>query len=101
MLNQIYVQKKDLRVEWVGVNQPKPESKDRRPIHSVQLLTKTPEGHTLTFYASQKEPFIPEIKVGDMLNMDMKVRAYKDGLYCDSVKHEIVNNGNGSKGVKV
>jgi hypothetical protein len=100
MLNQLYVKKEKLQVEWIGINQPKPEAKDKRPSHSVQFLTKTPEGHTLTFYAGQKEAFSPEMKIGDVVNAEMKVRAYKDGLYCDLVKHEIVNNGNGSK-VKV
>jgi hypothetical protein len=92
MLNQLFVEKKNLKVEWIGINQPKPEAKDKRPSHSVQFLTKTPEGHTLTFYAGQKEPFVPEIKIGDSVNAEMKVRAYKDGLYCDLVKHEILKS---------
>jgi hypothetical protein len=97
MIGQLYVEKKNLKVEWVGLTKADKNGKQK---NSVQFSTRSPEGQAITFYAAQDKAFVPVIKEGDVLNTEMKVRAYKDGLYCDLVKHEIVNNGNGSK-VKV
>lgn len=97
MLGQIYVEKKNVKVEWIGLTRADKNGKQKS---SVQFSTRSPEGQAITFYAAQDRNFEPVIKEGDILNIEMKVRAYKDGLYCDLVKHEIINNGNGSK-VKV
>lgn len=100
MLSQLFVTKKDVRIEWMGLTKADKNGKQK---FSIQVATKTPEGHTVTFYGAQDKDFNPAVKVGDVINLDMKVRAYKDGLYCDIVGHEIVNGGNGSKasGVKI
>lgn len=97
MIGQMYVEKKNLKVEWVGLTKADKNGKQK---NSVQFSTRSPEGQAITFYAAQDKNFEPSIKEGDVLNTEMKVRAYKDVLYYDLVKHEIVNNGNGSK-VKV
>jgi len=92
MIGQLYVEKKNLKVEWVGLMKPDKNGKQK---NSVQVSTRNELGQKIDFYAAQDKAFEPAIKEGDVINTEMKVRAYKDGLYCDLVKYEIVNNGSG------
>lgn len=111
-MNQIDVNVTDVKVEWLGTTKPQlikegPKAgtyTEARP--SVQLSYKNQDGHVIVFYANSKDPFPQSLKVGDVVDMRMRVRAFKDGLYCDVIK--VNQNGGGSavssvsgKGVKV
>jgi hypothetical protein len=104
MLNQMNANVKDLKVEWIGTTKPQlikegPKAGSYTEVKpSIQFSSKNIEGQTITFYANSKEPFPGSLKVGDVVDTEMKLRAYKDGLYCDIIK--INTNGNG-KGIKV
>lgn len=104
MINQISASVIGLKVEWIGMTKPKlikegPNTgKYSEVTPSIQLSRKNEEGRIETFYANSKEPFPQTLKVNDVVDMEMRIRAYKDGLYCDVIK--INQNGNG-KGIKI
>jgi hypothetical protein len=97
MLNALIVEKKGCAVLWQGVTAAKPEDKDKRPKYSVQLGSKLPNGQTLDFFVGHREPLVLAIKEGDILNIEIKARAFNGGLYCDLLKHEIVKPQAASK----
>ncbi|KQC06244.1 MAG: hypothetical protein APR62_01330 [Smithella sp. SDB] len=104
MINQINANVLGLKVEWIGMTKPQlikegPKAGTYTEVKpSIQLSRKNEDGQTITFYANSKEPFPQTLKVNDIVDMEMRIRAYKDGLYCDVIK--INQNGNG-KGIKI
>ena len=104
MINKINASVLGLKVEWIGMTKPKlikegPKTGTYSEVTpSIQLSRKNEDGQTITFYANSKEPFPQTLKVNDVVDMEMSIRAFKDGLYCDVIK--INQNGNG-KGIKI
>ena len=107
MLNQINANVIGLKIEWIGETKPQlikdgPKAGSYTLIKpSLQLSRKNEDGQIVTFYANSKEPFPASLKVGDSVDMEMRIRAYKDGLYCDVVKIQTAKSNGSGKGIVV
>ena len=104
MISNTIAEVKGLKVLWIGMTKPQLIKEglkagtytEVKP--SIQLSRKNDEGQVVTFYANSKDPFPATLKVDEIIDMEMKIRAFKDNLYFDVIK--INQNGNG-KGIKI
>jgi hypothetical protein len=90
MLTEIFAEKRNAVVKSQFITQPSEKETDKRPKYNMQLEAQSPDGTYALFVATQRTDFQPQVKAGDIVNVDFKIRGYNGLLYCDLLKHEII-----------
>lgn len=96
MLERIYADLKNLEVTWKGVVKNKTTGKEKP---TLQAMRTTPNGMKETFFMDSLKP-LDDVKVGDSINANVQIRAYKDGLFLTLMEIALAQAAT-MKGIKV